>query len=276
MSKKRVLFVTQEMNPYTTLSEISELVRKLPQHVQESGFEIRILMPKFGTINERRHRLHEVVRLSGMNIIVDDEDYPLIIKVASLPKAKMQVYFMDNEEFFKRKKVFKDEEGIPFADNQNRTVFFCKSVMEIVKKFGWVPDIIHCHGPMASLVPVYNKLVYHTDPIFQQAQMIYSVYNSDLDSSFDENFLDLAAINELEEEDLEMFLHDGKINLHKGAISCSDTLVIGSEDLAPETQKLVEDSKLPVLGYEEIDTQVESIVNLYDSLTEDDDIEDED
>lgn len=275
MSKKRVLFVTQEMNPYTTLSEISELVRKLPEHVQNEGFEIRILMPKYGTINERRHRLHEVVRLSGMNIIVDDEDYPLIIKVASLPKAKMQVYFMDNEEFFKRKKVFKDDEGKPFEDNQNRTVFFCKSVMEIVKKFGWVPDIIHCHGPMTALVPVYNKMVYHTDPIFQQAQMIYSVYNSDLDSSFDDRFLDIAAINELDEDDLEMFLNDGKIDLNKGAISCSDTLVIGSEELSDRDMKNIKDSGKPLLEYEDIDTQIESIVNLYDSLTEDDDIEDE-
>lgn len=273
MSKKRVLFVTQEMNPYTTISEISELVRKLTQHVQESGYEIRILMPKFGSINERRHRLHEVVRLSGMNIIVDDEDYPLIIKVASLPKAKMQVYFMDNEEFFKRKHVFQDETGKPFDDNQNRTVFFSKSVMEIVKKFGWVPDIIHCHGPMAALVPLYHKKVYHTDPIFQQAQMIYSVYNSDLDNTFDDRFLEIAAINDLEEEDLHMYQNDGKIDLNKGAIAHADTLVLGSETMDEDDLSNIEKSKLPVLTYEDIDTQVNSIVELYDSLTEDDDLE---
>lgn len=274
MSKKRVLFVTQEMNPYTTLSEISELVRKLPQNTQESGYEIRILMPKFGSINERRHKLHEVVRLSGMNIIVDDEDYPLIIKVATVPKAKMQVYFMDNEEFFKRKYIFKNDEGKPFDDNQHRMVFFCKGVMEIVKKFGWVPDIIHCHGAMTALVPVYKRMVYNTDPIFQQAQVIYSVYNSDFESSFTEDFLEVAAINGLEEEDLNFFLEDGKVNLNKGAISCSDTLVVGNSDLTEINSKLIEQFELPTLGYDDIDNQVEAIVNLYDSLVLDDEDED--
>ncbi|MDX1479803.1 MAG: glycogen/starch synthase, partial [Saprospiraceae bacterium] len=143
MSKKRVLFVTQEMNPYTDLTEISQIVRKLPQYTQENGMEIRVLMPRFGLINERRHRLHEVVRLSGMNIIVDDDDFPLIIKVASLPGARMQVYFLDNDEFFKRKAIFENDKGEPFDDNQDRMVFFCKGVLETVKKFGWPPDIIH-------------------------------------------------------------------------------------------------------------------------------------
>ena len=145
MSKKRVLFITQEMNPYTALGEISDFVRKLPQKTVEKGFEIRVLMPKFCSINERRHRLHEVVRLSGMNIIVDDEDYPLIIKVASLPGARLQVYFLDNEEFFKRKFIFHDKNEKIYEDNEDRMVFFCKGALETVKKFGWAPDIIHCH-----------------------------------------------------------------------------------------------------------------------------------
>ena len=155
MEKKKVLIVTQEMQPYTALSESAEIARKLPQDVQEKGVEIRVLMPRYGTINERRHRLHEVVRLSGMNIIVDDDDFPLIIKVASLPGARMQVYFLDNEDFFKRKSVFEDSQGKPFDDNADRMVFFCKGVIETVKKFGWPPDIIHCHGWMISLVPRY-------------------------------------------------------------------------------------------------------------------------
>ena len=146
MEKKKVLIVTQEMEPYTDLSIISNIARQLPQHIQENGMEIRVLMPRFGTINERRHRLHEVVRLSGMNIIVDDDDYPLIIKVASLPGARMQVYFLDNEEFVKRKRVFTDENDKPFEDNADRMIFFCKGVIETVRKFGWPPDIVHCHG----------------------------------------------------------------------------------------------------------------------------------
>ena len=173
MSKKKVLFVTQEMKPYTILSEISEIARRLPQHVQENGMEIRILMPRYGTINERRHRLHEVVRLSGMNIIVDDDDYPLIIKVASLQEARMQVYFLDNEDFFKRKQIFENKDGQPFEDNADRMVFFCKGVMETVKKFGWPPDIIHCHGWMTSLVPLYLKKAYKNEPLFQNTKILF-------------------------------------------------------------------------------------------------------
>ena len=226
MSKKRVLFVTQEMKPYTTLSEISEMVRKLPQYVQEKGYEIRVLMPRFGTINERRHRLHEVVRLSGMNIIVDDEDYPLIIKVASLPGARMQVYFLDNEEFFKRKFVFEDEEGKPFEDNQDRMVFFCKGVMETVKKFGWAPDIIHCHGPMTSLVPLFKNKVYHNDPIFEDAKVVYSAYNNDLESEFNDKFLDIATINDLDDDDVTPYSDGGNIKLNHGGIKYADAVVI--------------------------------------------------
>jgi starch synthase len=172
MPKKKVLIITQEMNPYTAISEISEIARRLPQYVQQKGMEIRVLMPKFGTINERRHRLHEVVRLSGMNIIVDDDDFPLIIKVASLPGARMQVYFLDNEDFFRRKSVFTDDEGEAFDDNEDRMVFFCKGAIETVKKFGWPPDIIHCHGWMTSLVPLYIKKAYKNEPLFRDSKSI--------------------------------------------------------------------------------------------------------
>jgi len=189
MSKKRVLFITQEMNPYTALGEVSDFVRKLPQKTVEKGFEIRVLMPKFGSINERRHRLHEVVRLSGMNIIVDDEDYPLIIKVASLPGARLQVYFLDNEEFFKRKFVFHDKDEKLYDDNEDRMVFFCKGALETVKKFGWAPDIIHCHGWMTSLVPLYLKKVYNNEPIFEDSKIIFSAFENEVDDNFKERFL---------------------------------------------------------------------------------------
>jgi len=270
MSKKRILFVTQEMEPYTTLSEMSELVRKLPQHVQESGYEIRILMPKFGSINERRHRLHEVVRLSGMNIIVDDEDYPLIIKVASLPKARMQVYFLDNEEFFKRKFVFKDAEGKPFDDNQERTVFFCKGVLETVKKFGWPPDIIHCHGPMTALLPLFKKKVYHNDPIFEDTKMVYSVYDNDLDSSFGEKFMEIAMINDLEEDDVAPYMTDGKVNLNNGGIHYSDALIDGSTSLPDNVKSKMDASDAAKLGYAPVEEQLPAIVSYYEELIPDD------
>ena len=266
MSKKRVLFVTQEMKPYTTLSEMSDFVRKLPQLAQEKGYEIRVLMPRFGTINERRHRLHEVVRLSGMNIIVDDEDYPLIIKVASLPGARMQVYFLDNEEFFKRKMVFEDEEGKPFEDNQDRTVFFCKGVMETVKKFGWAPDIIHCHGPMTSLIPLFQKKVYNTDPIFEQAKVVFSAYNNDLESSFTERFSEIAAINDLEAEDVAPFGSADNITLNQGGITYSEAVVKGSNDLSDDVIKKIKDSKAEVLEYADIEEQLQATLDLYSSL----------
>lgn len=266
MSKKRILFVTQEMEPYTTLSEMSEMVRKLPQHVQESGFEIRVLMPKFGTINERRHRLHEVVRLSGMNIIVDDEDYPLIIKVASLPGARMQVYFLDNEEFFKRKFVFEDAEGKPYEDNQERTVFFCKGVLETVKKFGWPPDIIHCHGPMTALLPLFKNKVYHNDPIFEDTKMVYSVYDNELDSAFDNKFLEIAAINDLEEEDVAPYCTDGKINLNHGGIYYSDAVVKGNSSLSEDVIKTIEKSDVLVQEYNTVEEQLPLVVDFYRSM----------
>lgn len=247
MSKKKVLIVTQEMQPYTALTEIAEIARKLPQHIQENGMEIRVLMPRYGTINERRHRLHEVVRLSGMNIIVDDDDYPLIIKVASLPEARMQVYFLDNEDFFKRKFLFEDSEGNSFEDNADRAVFFCKGVLETVKKFGWPPNIVHCHGWLTSLIPLYLKTAYKTEPLFQHAKVIYSAYAPSHDTSLDENYLQKATINNLTKEELK----DYKIGLQEGAISFSDAIIKGSESLSDSVLKAINESDAPVLDYEE-------------------------
>jgi len=178
MEKKRVLIVTQEMKPYLIVDEIAKIARELPQHIQENGMEIRILMPRFGDINERRNRLHEVVRLSGINITVDGEDYPLVIKVASLPGARMQVYFLDNEDLFKRKGVFHDNKGKFFKDNDERMIFFCKGVLETVKKFGWPPDIIHCIGTMTSLIPHYLKTAYKDEPVFENSTVEQGRKNS--------------------------------------------------------------------------------------------------
>ena len=268
MSKTKVLIVTQEMTPYTIASEISEIARRLPQHIQEQGMEIRILMPKFGTINERRHRLHEVVRLSGMNIIVDDDDFPLIIKVASVQGARMQVYFLDNEDFFKRKATFEDADGKPFKDNPDRMIFFCKGVIETVKKFGWAPDIVHCHGWMTSLIPLYLKTAYKSEPLFQDAKVITSVYDNPLKNTFSEDFITKASINDLEAEDLAAFKGADSINLLNGAAAFSDALIIGSEgneDSVVDTAK--KDGK-PVLDHQSPETYLAAYVNFYKSLLE--------
>ena len=267
MEKKRVLFVTQEMNPYTDLTEISSIVKGLPQYAQESGMEIRILMPRYGVINERRHKLHEVVRLSGMNIIVDDDDYPLIIKVASLPGARLQVYFLDNEEFFRRRYLFTDDKGNPFDDNQDRMVFFCKGVLETVKKFGWPPDIIHCHGWMTSLVPFYLRTVYKDDPIFQNSKLIYSVYNNSMEGTFDEKFLDKASINNLQPDDLKSYMNgDGGIKLHQGALQHADALIRGSEEYDDNLGKDIDDADKPTLDYQGEDSYMAAYIDFYKEL----------
>lgn len=249
MAKKKVLIITQEMNPYTALSEISEIARRVPQYVQQKGMEIRVLMPKFGTINERRHRLHEVVRLSGMNIIVDDDDFPLIIKVASLPGARMQVYFLDNEDFFKRKSVFTDDEGEAFDDNVDRMVFFCKGVVETVKKFGWPPDIIHCHGWMTSLVPLYIKKAYNKEPLFRNSKVIYSMYDAPLTDNFKDDFFSKASINALTEDDLKAYKTGDTFTVDKGAATFSDGIIVGSESINDDVTEMIKDLEVPVLEY---------------------------
>jgi starch synthase len=268
MSKKRVLYVSQEMKPYTTAGEVSEVLNKLAPYAYNKGYEVRVLMPKYGLINERRHRLHEVVRLSGMNIIVDDDDYPLIIKVASLPGSRMQVYFLDNEEFFKRKLIFDDEEGKAFDDNADRMVFFCKGVMETVKKFGWAPDIIHCHGWMTSLVPMYLNKIYRNDPIFEHAKLIYSVYKGSYASTFDETFFDKATINDLEKKDLEVYHDNGKISLHEGAIRHCDALISVSDSLDERINTLVTEADVPKIYHDKGEFEAQYL-DFYKSLLED-------
>lgn len=267
MSKKKVLIVTQEMQPYTALTEVSKIARSLPQYVQENGMEIRVLMPRFGNINERRHRLHEVVRLSGMNIIVDDDDFPLIIKVASLPEARMQVYFLDNEDFFKRKFIFKDADDNPFDDNPDRMVFFCKGVIETVKKFGWAPDIVHCHGWMTSLIPLYLKTAYKNEPLFQNAKVVYSIYSDTLSDNFTDQFISKASINNLTEEDLNAYKNGEGVTLHQGAIMYSDAVIHGSESLAESVTKELEGVEKPILEYQGDEGFEPTYVEFYNSLT---------
>lgn len=252
MSKKRLLFVTQELKPYTDITSISELIQDLPLKANDE-FDVRILMPRFGTINERRHRLHEVVRLSGMNIIVDDNDYPLIIKVASLPNARLQVYFLDNDEFFKRKYVFNDKDGKPFEDNPERMIFFCKGVIETVKKFGWPPDLIYCHGWMTSLVPMYVRKAYEADPLFQYSKIVYGAYNHLPSESFTEEFVEKASINELDEDDLQEYWSEGEPSLHSGAGRYADALVMGGKDLSDNLRTLYKGLDKPILSIDDDD-----------------------
>lgn len=224
--KKRILIVTQEIKPYTDVSEISKIAYSYSQYLQKNGMEVRVLTPRFGTIHERRHRLHEVSRLSGLNIAVNDEDYPLVIKVASPPGVRTHVYFLDNEEFFKRQTVFKNEDGELYDDNLERSIFFCKGVVEIVKKFGWSPHVVHCHGWMTSLLPAYLKTRCLQEPVFQRALVVYSAYECDeIDKAFENDFVAQAEYNLLEESVLNKYASNG-LSLNKGAAAYADGVIL--------------------------------------------------
>lgn len=253
MSKKKLLIVSQDMEPYTALSQLALIANQVPQYFQDNGMELRILMPKFGTVNERRHRLHEVVRLSGMNIIVDDDDYPLIIKVASLPNCRLQVYFLDNDDFFKRKSVFHDADGKEFDDNSDRMVFFCKGVLETVKKFGWSPDIVHCFGWMTSLVPLYIKTAYSSDPVFKNSKVIFSLINEEVALHDSEHLLTKASINNLQANELDAFFDGNEITLPKGIIHFSDGIILGNENIDQNVIDMLNESGKPYIEHTDED-----------------------
>ncbi|WMJ71593.1 glycogen/starch synthase [Cytophagaceae bacterium ABcell3] len=199
MSKLRILYVASEIYPFLKTSSVASLVGKLPQAMQEKGMEIRILVPRFGLINERKNRLHEVVRLSGINITVGEEEKPLIIKVASIPNAKLQVYFIDNEDYFQRKHVFVDKDNKFYPDNDERAIFFCKGVLETVKKLGWAPDIVHCNDWMTSLIPLYLKTRYKNDPVFKNAKSVYSVFNTAFNHKFSNDIFEKIKMMDIED-----------------------------------------------------------------------------
>src|SRR5947208_10449113 len=205
-TKKRILFIATEMSPYLELTEFAEIVNKLAIKCNDNGYEVRCIMPRFCIINERRHRLHEVVRLSGINVSVDNDDYPLQIKVASLPNARLQVYFLDNEDLFKRKFVFNDEGEKFYEDNGLRTVFFCKGALETVKKFGWPPDLIHCSGWMTGLIPFYLKTVYKKEPVFLHSKTIFIICQNTFKEKLRNSFLEKAIIHDnIKEKELELY-----------------------------------------------------------------------
>ncbi|WP_040299625.1 glycogen/starch synthase [Arcticibacter svalbardensis] len=265
MAKTKLLFITHEMSPFLELTKISEITRKLPQAMQDKGFEIRILMPRFGSINERRNRLHEVIRLSGMNIIIDENDNPLIIKVASIPSARMQVYFLDNEEYFQRKHVFRDNSNKFYEDNDERTIFFCKGALETVKKLGWAPDVVHCHGWMTSLVPVYMRTTYKDDPTFKNSKIVYSVYDNCFTEKLNPDFSRKAIMNGMDASHLEAFKNLDCESLHLGAISYSDAVVFGGAAISPELVKFVKATDKPVIEYE-ASADYENYFNLYEEI----------
>tara|TARA_E500000331_G_C17268245_1_gene717982 strand:- start:2934 stop:3782 length:849 start_codon:yes stop_codon:yes gene_type:complete len=226
MGKKKVLFVSQEIYPYLPESDMSLIGRHLPQKIQEDDKDIRIFMPRFGVINERRHQLHEVIRLSRMNLIVDDFDHQLIIKVGSIQQARMQVYFIDNEDYFQKKQHFHDENGKFFSNNDERMIFFCKGVIETVRKLGWSPDVIHCQGWISSLVPLYIKKLYGEDPLFNTTKIVYSVYDTDFNDTLSSDIVEkLLFESSLHADDLKGLEKADFVSLNKFAIDYADAVI---------------------------------------------------
>ena len=229
-------------------SKISIVGRYLPQGTQESGKQIRSFMPRYGCINERRNQLHEVIRLSGMNIVVNKVDRPLVIKVSSISSARMQVYFIDNEDYFHRKQIWKDEDGKYFDDNDERGIFFARGVLETVKKLRWKPDVVHCQGWVSHFLPVYLKKVYKNDPIFADAKIVLSLYGEDLDIRFSDDIISKYLFGSLKSEDLDLLKEPTGINLAKLAIKHSDGIILGTDSLHPELESYIASRKgMPIL-----------------------------
>jgi len=271
MKKAKVLFVSQEITPFLELTEISKIARHLPQGIQEKGKEIRTFMPRFGLINERRNQLHEVIRLSGMNLIIDDTDHPLIIKVASIQSARMQVYFIDNEEYFQRKSVFRDAKKKFHKDNEDRMVFFCRGVLETVKKLGWAPDIIHCHGWMTSLIPFFVKTGYKEDPMFRNSRIVYSSYYQDLDENMSPNLVKKLKMDGVVADDLKHYKDPTMVNVNLAAMKWCDGIIKGSEDKNTVLDNYLKKANKPVLQYQALEDEsgfVAACSDFYDELLE--------
>jgi len=266
MEDKRILYVSSEVVPYLAENEVSLLSYDVPKMINDQGGQIRIFMPRYGNINERRHQLHEVIRLSGMNLVVNDLDMPLIIKVASIPKERIQVYFIDNDEYFKRKATFSDEEGVLYPDNDERAIFFAKGVVETVKKLNWVPDIIHVHGWMASLLPIYMKHYYKDEALFSETKIVTSVYSQSFEGSLDAEMINKIKFDGVPQDAIQELELPNYENLIKAAIKHSDGVIIASENVSESLTKFIQSSEIPFLPFASKDKFTEAYTNFYKSM----------
>jgi len=270
MSQKKILYITQEIYPYLDETSISNSSRFLPQAIQEKGKEIRAFTPKYGPINERRNQLHEVIRLSGMNLIIDDADHSLIIKVASIQSARMQVYFIDNEDYFQNRELLSNKEGEEYEDNDERSIFFIRGVMETIKKLRWVPDVIHCHGWFAALAPLYIKKGYADDPCFKNSKVICSLYDESFSKPFQQDFADKLRFEGIGDVEVNSIKELGTIDyttLMKLAIDYSDGIILGSGNVEPELLRYATEKKVEQLPFRaDFDQFAEEINQFYDKI----------
>jgi starch synthase len=268
MQKKRVLYVFQEIMPYLPESHMSKIGRFLPQKIQESGKEIRVFMPRFGLVNERRNQLHEVIRLSGMNLIIEDIDHPLIIKVASIQQARMQVYFIENEDFFHRKFIFRDAKGKFFDDNDERTIFFSRGVLDTVKKLGWEPSIIHINGWFSALLPLYVRTLYKDNPLFTDSKIVVSLYNDGFEEEFDPKFVEKIKAPGIPDKALQYYKKANYVSLMKSAIDFADAFILGDENINTEVLDYAQASGKPILEYQGDEDYFDAYNQFYDEILE--------
>ena len=265
MKDKKVLIISSEVVPYLPQTDQALNSFQIPKNINQKGGQTRIFMPRYGLINERRHQLHEVIRLSGMNLIINDMDMPLIIKVASIPKERMQVYFIDNDEYFKRKAIFSDEDDQLFSDNDERAIFFAKGVVETVKKLNWAPDIIHVHGWMASLLPLYIKEYYSDEPLFSESKIVTSVYDKDFEGSLNSGLAEKIKFDKISDDKISILQEPNYTNIIKSAVSNSDAIVQGSSEIPEEIAEEIRKRDVPALSFQEEDS-FESYLNFYKEL----------
>lgn len=266
MEKTKVLFVSQDITPYLKDSPMGHISRHLPQGIQERGREIRTFMPKFGNINERRNQLHEVIRLSGMNLIIDDTDNPLIIKVASIQSARMQIYFIDNEDFFQRKYVFRDKNNQFYEDNDERAIFFSRGVLETVKKLGWAPDIVHCHGWMTSFMPLYIKKAYHENPLLSNAKVVLSIYDDHFEELLNQNIANKIKHEGITAKDLKHYKKPSYANIMKAGIDFADGIIVASSEINAEVHEYARQSGKPLLEFQPEETYIDTYNEFYDQV----------
>lgn len=267
MKANKILFITQEITPFVSESVMANVGRSLPQATQDLGKEIRIFTPKWGIINERRNQLHEVIRLSGMNLIIDDTDHPLIIKVASLQAARMQVYFIDNDDYFHNRAMTVDENGVEYGDNDERTIFFARGVLETVKKLRWCPEVIHCHGWISALAPLYVKKAYHEEPSFRDSKVVISLYDDNFSEVLPDNFLQKLLFKEIQPDVVDGISTPVTYNeLAKLAIKYCDGVIINGDNVSPELVAYAESLGKPVLPKPAEDEYNEACNSFYDTV----------
>ena len=257
MKGKKILYVSSEVIPYMPQTDIANMTYSLPKMVNENGGQTRIFIPKYGIINERRHQLHEVIRLSGINLIIDDMDMPLILKVASIPKERMQVYFIDSEDYFKNRLVECDKNGKLYKDNDERSIFFAKGIIETIKKLNWTPDLIHVHGWIASLLPLYLKNFYNNDLMFENTKVIVSIYDNQLKGKLDKKIINKLKFDDIDDKNLSILENPTYDNLYRISLAFSDGVIFAS-DIKKNYIEMIKKAKIPVLEcFSNIDFQKE-------------------